>query len=477
MTKISPQVKSDTFRDIIRKAVIATNPVWPFSKLNRVPYYIAIKYFVRMCGNFPQIKSVYLRHSLVEGNWIPGASDIDLTIIINSGQNAQEEFNFLGSFWRSFLRLQKFFPMICDVDILDDQFIKVWTKFGFRGQESKYWKLLYGAAIIEPDYSAQPQQRARDAFNYAIKYYRSFFKEIFSRPDPDLIRLHRFSRKILKYIHYGHNNHELKEKIADCNKEQLLCHLMMSLNEEAVSFNGFIKSKGGLEEAGCKAERYGPILAGLDLEAIECVLYVNSFLLKLSKKRNYVIVLKDDGLDFEKMENCVAIILKKLNRRTKPFILTYPVLCYMLRIEDPCRYYEIINHTQVIYGKDLVRCVQPPDENSLMAAAVNQSMNVFVYPRKRRVIFPPEGDRFSNSLYFNEVLRETLCTRLYLETRELIWDLKGLLTKYEQFLPHYYERIARLRNNKSNYECYLLLRDLANDVHERVSRIRGMHAT
>src|SRR5437016_5956468 len=98
-------------RDIVRTAVLKTNPHWPFSSLNKTPYYLAIRIFVQACKRFPEIHSVYLRAGLTEGHWLPGLSDIDLTLVIDSKLTVEREFVFLRSFWKRYKFLKCFFPM------------------------------------------------------------------------------------------------------------------------------------------------------------------------------------------------------------------------------------------------------------------------------------------------------------------------------------------------------------------------------
>jgi len=104
-------------RDIVRTAVIRTNPYWPFSRLNRLPYYLAIQAFVQLCKRFPAIKSVYLRHGLTEAHWVPALSDIDLALITDSKLSTEEEFSFLNSFWNHHDRIKKLFPMLGEIEI------------------------------------------------------------------------------------------------------------------------------------------------------------------------------------------------------------------------------------------------------------------------------------------------------------------------------------------------------------------------
>ncbi len=98
-------------KDLVRIVVIKTNPYWPFSILNKLPYYVAIIVFIRVFKRFHEIKSIYLRHGLIKENWIPALSDIDLTLIINSNLKLEEEYCFLKSFWRKFFLIKKLFPI------------------------------------------------------------------------------------------------------------------------------------------------------------------------------------------------------------------------------------------------------------------------------------------------------------------------------------------------------------------------------
>jgi hypothetical protein len=66
-----------TIRDAVRTAILPTNSYWPFSVVNKYPYYLAIKLFSRLCSRYPAVVSVYLRSGLVERAWVPAVSDID----------------------------------------------------------------------------------------------------------------------------------------------------------------------------------------------------------------------------------------------------------------------------------------------------------------------------------------------------------------------------------------------------------------
>ncbi|HSP87129.1 MAG TPA: hypothetical protein VLN45_03295, partial [Ignavibacteriaceae bacterium] len=122
-------------RDFVRIIVLATNRVMLFSYLNRLPYYFALNIFIHVFSKFKEIKSIYLRHGLSEKNWVPGISDIDLTIIIDGNLSKENNYLFLQLFWKKFEKVKKFFPMLGEADIINDLEIKNWTKFSIRGYE------------------------------------------------------------------------------------------------------------------------------------------------------------------------------------------------------------------------------------------------------------------------------------------------------------------------------------------------------
>ena len=73
-----------SIRDAVRTAVIGTNAIWPFSSLNRVPYHVAIKAFIRVCKDYPEIKSVYLRSGFAEGRTLSVVNDMVTKSFANS---------------------------------------------------------------------------------------------------------------------------------------------------------------------------------------------------------------------------------------------------------------------------------------------------------------------------------------------------------------------------------------------------------
>ena len=108
-------------------------------------------------------------------NWVPAVSDIDLTVIIDGSLTELQEYNFLKSFWKKFERLKKIFPMIGEVDILNENQIDSWTKFTIRDYETREWKLLYGAKTVTSNYKVNRALLAVDSLNFAITNFLEYF--------------------------------------------------------------------------------------------------------------------------------------------------------------------------------------------------------------------------------------------------------------------------------------------------------------
>ena len=194
-------------RDALRTVVLASNPYWPFSAINKYPYYIAIQAFVRLCSSYAPIKSVYLRSGLVERQWVPGLSDIDFTLIVDANLSRADEFYFLQKFWRRYSSLKTLFPMIGEVDILTERYVRSWTQFGFAGYTSRNWRLIYGNETVPRDgYDQQCLQH--DRIQYVLHwmqwYCRSYFAaKFFVREEaPGLLSqdLARLASKIFRSL-------------------------------------------------------------------------------------------------------------------------------------------------------------------------------------------------------------------------------------------------------------------------------------
>ena len=67
-------------RDLLRTCIVKTNPYWPFSWCNRLPYALATRVLVQTFRDRPEIRSMWIWHD----QWTPAMSDIDLLVLIRA---------------------------------------------------------------------------------------------------------------------------------------------------------------------------------------------------------------------------------------------------------------------------------------------------------------------------------------------------------------------------------------------------------
>src|ERR1700722_13474288 len=129
-------------RDILRTLIVKTNPYWPFSWCNRVPYALATRALIQAFGKCPEVHSLWLWHD----QWVPAMSDIDSWVVLKRGMSAEQEYDFLESFWKTFDRLRRFFPVL-DAEILSEDEIPMWLPHENSWHPDLYPVLLHGVEV------------------------------------------------------------------------------------------------------------------------------------------------------------------------------------------------------------------------------------------------------------------------------------------------------------------------------------------
>ena len=183
-------------RDLMRTFIVKTNPYWPFSWCNRLPYALAIRVLMRAFRKCPEIRSMWLWHD----QWTPAMSDIDLLVLLQGGLTAEQEYDFLVSFWKTFDRLKRFFPMI-EAKILSEDELPLWLSYANSGHPDLTPVFLYGVedpALAEVDFPSWRQF----ALSFALWVYMDVLPPCFAAPDSFLRRqdVQRRVRKILRVL-------------------------------------------------------------------------------------------------------------------------------------------------------------------------------------------------------------------------------------------------------------------------------------
>lgn len=473
--------------DLVRLLIVKTNPYRPFSILNKMPYYLAIKAFARLCKKLPQIRSVYLRHGLIKENWVPAISDIDLTVISDSNLTVEEEFDFLRSFWGSYHSMKKLFPMLGEVEVLNEEHVKSWTKFNIRGYESRNWGLIYGTETVKGEYVAAPVRLRIDSLNYSLLFYLNYFlKRFYKKEGPSYLisrETQRLVSKILQYANYdvqGGKNRKVDGRLD--NKTDMIFRTLKGM-EDSIKFltppDDEAGSRNNDKEWLTDIDSHNKVffddqaldtraLAPWD-EAIESIILKE----KNYSKRTFII---KDGLDASAMKSCIDAIRRVcVQEDTAPVIVSSCVFKYMLRHYRPFEYTNLVRHRTVAYGKDPLPDIRPPDKHSFINHLIGQTPTLLAFPQSHTLISPPSPDWFLGRELDSKVER-ALLLKFYLE--------KGVIKPwYHEFLgeceKHYPDDFEKLREIKKNEGClreealsrraFRLLKGIANDIHKSIS--------
>lgn len=479
-------------KEIIRSTVIMTNSYWPFSYLNRIPYYFAIKVCILAFKQFNEIKSIYLRHGLTEENWVPGLSDIDLTVIINSKLTVEKEFSFLEKFWKNYARLKIIFPMLGEVEILNDENILSWTKFTIRGFESSCWKLLYGESLIKNNYVLNPKKLAIDSINYGLWKYRRFFLRNFYKPKstPYLVLhdMRRLVSKVLRYA-YKYTNHYNIRSI-NCeelrNKDDMLCCIVHGL-EESIKNLGLSDNSTNLRQKtneclnDISSRQVDFTKQIFDLSELDCLREVIESVI-LSRDVDFIVL--KDGLDEPRMKKCVESIRQIFSKMDiMPVIVTPSIFKYIIGIYNPYIYTNLRFKRTVLLGSDLFLDIQPPDTKFFIFNLLDQyTLSLSASPQSQ-MVFSPSGSSRLTEPKINSIIDRLLSLKLYLEKGIVKPFYTELVAECQKYYPSYYTKIEelKLKTSKNGYgsysiEWFRLLKDMANDVHTSLSRLKNIEA-
>jgi len=476
-----------SINDIVRAAVVKTNDHWPFSRLNRIPYHLAIGALLQLCKNFPQIRSVYLRHGLLEDDWVPAISDIDLTLVIRGQLPPEEEFSFLQSFWQAHDRLKKLFPMLRDIDILDEEHVGSWTRFTIRGYESSRWRLLYGVQTVESEYVPAPMRITVDALNYGLLFYLDcFLPKFYTEERENSVYLHelqRLTRKLSRLAHYSTSSdrRSLETDPPLRDKSDLLAWLVKALDEgmRYVAPAGRITSSAnGARQWSDDVEAAASVDQVWDLQVPAVVAKAIDGVLRLDDR--HIVVLRDD-LDVSVIRSCADVVRRVFHqRRSGPVIVSGRLFEHMVRSYDPFLYARLATSRKLAYGRDVLRTIEPPDRCAFIGKVLGHLPSALAFPQKRPVIYPP-GLAWLDGRGPEWLLEGALFFQLYLETGSVGRRREALVAETRERYGASYRRLRDIREQAQHAgttavagDFFRLFKDLARDVHSQLADSAGL---
>lgn len=177
---------------IVQSVVQATRN-WPLAGgLYRSIYHAAANAVGELATREPRLTGVYARNSYALGTWEPGRSDIDLTAVW-SDPNPDS----VARFHAAFATLKKRFPMLGEVEMLDERHLAAWSGFGVPGLESGRWKKLGGPHRFECRYAGNERL---DRVRHAVSIYcHQFMPRFWEQPRHEKT-LRRLAAKIARQL-------------------------------------------------------------------------------------------------------------------------------------------------------------------------------------------------------------------------------------------------------------------------------------
>ncbi len=107
---------------LLRAVVVGSNVFPPLYWTNTLLYWSVLKLCVLSLQRCRAVKGIYLRHSMLTEDFVPGESDIDLTVVIEDGPD--EEYH-AREVLRRYFSFKKFALMLGEMDILVERELKL----------------------------------------------------------------------------------------------------------------------------------------------------------------------------------------------------------------------------------------------------------------------------------------------------------------------------------------------------------------
>lgn len=422
-----------TRRAAVRAAVLWTNGVWPFSRLNRVAYRLALAAFVRTCRAEPDIASVYLRRGFAGDDWVPGLSDIDFTVILDERPTGAAEGD-LRRFWARYDRIKRLFPMLGDVDLFGAEEIDA-CRLTARGREAGDWKLVAGRDTIDRPKPRSADEEAIDGLNRGLLYYLTFFLNRFYEPvRPSAIRfaeMQRLGHRLVRDAHGGRPDVADPCAAAGRDAASLLRGVLVGLDSAVAGLRHVTA-----DAATPRTEVVGAFERILEGDAIDSV---------LAAYQTRVIVVKPD-VDPAQLIRCLERIRGTFTGDAQPpVVVTARLLDYMVRFYDPFLYTHLRQYAEIVYGRDVVSPIAPPTDSAFANWLLDQVPTLILFSRSRSLLSGTDAAWYAGR-EVESAFERSLFVRMYLETGRIIPCHARLLASCRERYGASYERWRRVED-------------------------------
>jgi hypothetical protein len=408
-------------RDLARRAVLATNPHWPFSALNRWPYRAAIAAAARRMRRLGSVRALCLRNSLTRADWVPGLSDIDLTLVVEPIADVGADYERLRSIWHEHAALKRAFPMLGEMDVLTTTTLGAWSRFGIAGHETRQWRCVFGSVPEGLGPAAGGQRHAFDACNHALYFCIGVLQtRMFEGEGASLLsarELRRVAEKVAAYaaLARGEARDASPLPAGATTPAGVAAAALWRLDATVRSVDlsgvwadppaGAFVAIEGADAALPPDDRPAPQRRlPADLRDVEAV---------VDGEQARIVVLRA-GLDARAMEAAFAGIARVADRGGLPVkVVTPAVFAHWVRCLDPYSYTGLLQSGRAAHGRS-VRLPAPPHERSFAHGLLWQASNAIVAARSGDLL-PPRAAAFLRDGDFARTVNRALFARTLVE--------------------------------------------------------------
>ncbi len=388
-----------------------------------------------------------MRHSMANGTWVPGLSDIDATIILKHGMDSRDAFRAMARFWRAWDTVRRCFPVLGDINVIRDDFIHAWTRFTIRGYEARQWTCISGEHVVRSRYPAMQERLVRDALDHALTHYLEHILAAFlvdkTLDAVALAEYRRITAKIVRYAQFGEPTPLQVKPAESCSWPEIVSVALSALTTAALRLMPGHATDVGPTSAGPPPGAVGgdkttaagafPGTELLDIEndALESVMASDGIL---------YVVLKNDAADANLVRVLTRMPALAQSCTSRIVVFTAALFDYYLYDYSPFRHGRLSDSRTVLIGSDPLAWCTAPDISSCARHICKQTGFVLTYPYSRDFLGVANGD---GNISPKSVLQRYLFLQLYLRKKSIA---------------------------ASHHQCSLDCRDVAPDLYDRLSQ-------
>jgi hypothetical protein len=426
-------------RRSLREVVLRTNRFGPFQYGYGAIYRLAVECFLHyVARSRPMVRSVYLRRSQNGQKWVPGLSDIDLTIVLDAPSSSEEQYRLLEDFWQAHSRLKSMFPMFGEVEVLAQNEFGTWLANTSYGPGRRPWELIYGEADAALEVNAISGWQLR-ALRLAWWIYEDLLPPCVAQPD-SLVRDRDIQRRIAK----------ISRLLAPVLREAGQPELSASHHNSTDMVASALKA---LESAACyllpvrrTQPREGP----------------SSSLFRSRVEKGQMLVV-EDGLDREALSQ---LLVKNYQlKQNASLLLPRCLLEYRVRFYDPYDYSVLSSDWAVAGGHHPLEHVPSPGKPEFLQYLLDHLRNLQVMSRGEELFTNDLSvDEVSNTLLMVVALRILQDGRLIPSRNDVCKQSTAEFPEYGRAAEKISSLITARRQPEARQEYFSLLRSIMSEV-------------